>query len=269
MSLIMIPTGSVDAVEEALHDQNIESAVFTNGTYVGPQDVVLPTTLAGFKFALDRFSRPDDAIVVAVNSDESMKAIYKTKMATASAAILDGLSTLEGEERAHAAVTAADKLQALLAEYAALENVQDRAAKLTGPLVQQFPDRNVVILFYDEETPTELYDGLTMKGFGMTTLFKWGYGTNPTAPRIEGARNFQNVLAFPFRNDAKPICHDITVAEDQSDVVKVFKLHEAEGDRPAYMDGDGRLTFALAESLQNYAAPQSAGQPFAPPALDR
>jgi hypothetical protein len=270
MSLIYIPSGSVDAIEEALHDQNIERGVFTYGTYVAPQDVILPTTLAGFKFATDRFSRVEDAIIVAVNSEESMKKIYQSKMAKIFAAIQDEIDALEGEEREHAASAAtSEKILPLMLEYAALENSADRAAKLAGPLAEQFPDRKVVVMFYDEETPKELYEGLALKGFGMTALFKWGYGTNPDAPRIEGAHNFQNVLAFPFMNDAKALCHDITVAENQSDVVKVFKLHEAEGDRPAYMTKDGQLLFDLVESLRQYAVPVGGVAGDAAPMLGR
>ncbi len=266
--LTIIEETSFDAIETILRQKNISSGIFTNGIYAASQDVVLPTTLAGFQVAVDRYSRPHDAIIVAINSDVSLDIIYEQKSEKLHedyvAAELDSETDEELEEAAQALTEAQRKLQTDRGN-TELQNV--RAAKLAQPLADQFPNRDIVILFYDEATPTELYEALSLKGFGMTTLFKWGFGTKPDAPRIEGAGNFENVLAFPFLNDDKAICHDITVAEDQSDFVKVMRLQEETDIRPAYMSTDGKLLFRLAESLQRYAPAQSPAQGAAPPTL--
>lgn len=275
-NLLIIETTDKDAIEQALFDFGVYSGIFTNGIYADKQDVVLPTTLAGFKFAVDHYSDGDEALIVAINSNDSMNKVINARI---------NKTVMDGQIKARSLMiddeaTLTDAIAIITAEVTqTIKNLEklrvdsypqeDRAAKLFNPLAEQFPDRKIVIMYYDEETPTELYDMLAMKGFGMNTLFKWGFGTKPDAPRIEGAGNFTNVLAFPFMNDAKAICHDITVAENQSDFVKVFKLHEEEGTRPAYITTDSKLPFDLAESLQKYAEATAPAQPFVPPVLGR
>jgi hypothetical protein len=46
-----------------------------------------------------------------------------------------------------------------------------RAVEIAEPLVEKFPDRKVVVLFFDEKTPEELYNALATNGFGMESLF--------------------------------------------------------------------------------------------------
>jgi hypothetical protein len=261
--LTIIEDTNFDRIESTLNAKGIYSGIFTNGIYAAPRDVVLPTTLAGFQVAVDRFSRPHDALIVAINSDVSLDLIYEAKSNKLLADYVENGQTLETEDELNLAAShlylAQDKLNA---ERGRTEFQNFRALKLAEGLEAQFENRNVVIMFYDEETPAELYEALALKGFGMTTLFKWGFGTKPDAPRIEGAINFENVLAFPFFDDAKAICHDITVAEDQSDLVKVMRLQEETHVRPAYISPDGKLLFRLAPDLRRYAPLPEEGKGF-------
>lgn len=74
--------------------------------------------------------------------------------------------------------------------------------------------------------PTPLYDAISKSGVvKMKSLHKWGYRTDPDAPKIEGAHNFATVYGFPLPNDTKPLCHDLTAYEDQSSFVEVVKLN--------------------------------------------
>ncbi len=222
-NLLIVADKDRNAIVATLHQASVTGGVFTNGLYAAPAAVIVPTTLAGFQYATDQFAQDDRALFVLVNSDSSFAGILDKKNAGP-------------EERAQ------------------VEPEGVRAAKVAVPLAEQHPGRQVVVLFYEEETPTALYGHLAASGFDMEGLFKWGYGTTPGAPKIEGAHNFKRVLAFPFVNDSKAICHDITVCEDQSAFVKVVKLQD-EG----YMTADGKLKFALAASLQGYAAAATGG----------
>lgn len=267
--LTIIEDTEFDHIENTLHKKGIKSGIFTNGIYAAPRDVVLPTTLAGFQVAVDHFSRPDDAIIVAVNSDVSLDLIYEAKSNKLLEDYVENGRSLESDEEMNLATShlylAQQKLRA---ERGRTEFQNIRAAKLATPLASQFENRDVAIMFYDEATPEALYEALALKGFGMTTLFKWGFGTEKDAPRIEGASNFENVLAFPFLDDAKPICHDITVVEDQSDLVKVLRLQDQTVDRPAYMSQDGDLLFPLADSLRRYAPRSTAPNTYLVPTLE-
>ena len=169
----------------------------TNGTYMLPAEKIVPTTIAGFAYLNDRQcckkENDRDVFVIAVNSDVSMQKIADQK-------------NWSDEQRAQ------------------IEPMAVRAYKVALPLINEYPNRHVVIVTYDDDTPTALYDALAESGLKMATLHKWGYGTDPNAPRIEGAYNFSTVFAFPMPNDERPVCHDITVREDQSGVVEVIRL---------------------------------------------
>lgn len=81
-----------------------------------------------------------------------------------------------------------------------------RANKVALPLAKQFPSHDIIVIFYDEETPFNLYQSLAKRGV-TATLHKWGYRTEPSAPKIEGAEVFESVYAFPLPNDTKPVCY--------------------------------------------------------------
>lgn len=236
-NLVALDFTDKGAIVDNLRQLGIQRAHFTNGTYIMSADKIVPTVLAGFEYICKEFSEPDDALVIAVNSDISMAGIMDAKGASP-------------EERA------------------ALESQIARAQKVALPLQLQHPDRDIVVLFYDEDTPNELYDHLAASGIIMETLHKWGYGTNPNDARIEGAHNFGTVVAYPLFNDEKPVCHDLTVRGNQTGNVTVVKLTERDGPLgEPYITSEGKLLFPLNdESLLKYAAPTHAGWPFGNPA---
>ena len=194
-NLTIINNTDSSVIRAALEREGIESGHFTNGTYAYAAEMIVPTTIAGFNYLNDQEEVSPSAFIIAVNSDVSMKGVMDANNAS-------------DQERY------------------TLENQQTRALKVAKPLADEFPNRSIIIMFYDEDTPTVLYNHLAETGFGMRSLHKWGYGTDPKLPKIEGAHNFGQVFAFPLPNDTKPVCYDLTVAEDQSDVVQVVKLTE-------------------------------------------
>jgi len=196
----IIDTTDFNDINNALEKFKNAGAHFTNGTYAYAAEMIVPTTKAGFDYIDNRVALPDDIIVLAINSDASMNGIFT-------------------------------KNEASQKDFDELESDTVRAEKVAIPLAEKFPHRQIVVMFYDEETPTALYDFLAEQGnVNLRSLHKWGYGTNPEGPKIEGAHNFGRVFGFPLPNDTKPVCHDITVCEDQSEIVEVIKLTEAQND---------------------------------------
>ena len=196
-NIILIEASSVEQTTEMIKECSgvSDRFHFTNGTYAAPAELIVPTTLAGFDFLNKKIASDRDIFAIAVNSDASMQGIM-------------------------------DKKSASQEERDALEDQHTRAMKVAIPLAEYDPSRPVYVVFYDEETPTELYNELAESGLKMCSLHKWGYGTTPDAPRIEGAHNFARVFGFPLPNDKKPLCHDITVGEDQSHFVEVVNLND-------------------------------------------
>ncbi|MCM2343426.1 MAG: hypothetical protein NDJ24_02570 [Alphaproteobacteria bacterium] len=210
------------AASRVLDMMGVHNIHCTNGTYAYPAERTVPTTLAGFQFINDQVASPYDAFLVAVNSNYSMANIMAAKNASAT-------------------------------EIAALESEDVRAAKIADALSSQFSSRPVVVLFYHEDTPTRLYEALAATNIHLASLHKWGYGTDPKAPRIEGANNFARVFGFPLPNDVKPVCHDITAQEDQTGVVTVVRLQEQKGAHgKPYISSAGKVQFTLPVGLQIY-----------------
>lgn len=85
-----------------------------------------------------------------------------------------------------------------------------RANKVAIPLAKKFPNHQIFVVYYNEETPYNLYESLQNKIDSTRTLHKWGYGLEDTSPRIEGAEFFNQVYAFPLPEDIKPVCYDNT-----------------------------------------------------------
>lgn len=120
-----------------------------------------------------------------------------------------------------------------------------RAAKVAEPLAILFPDNPVVVIYYDATTPHELYKALKEKNL-TRTLHKWGYGTNPQEPKIEGAEFFELVYAFPLPNDIKPVCYNDTEIAQEQQKITVDDL------RGKLIAKEGIL-FELPTELQMYA----------------
>lgn len=185
----------------------------TNSTFTKPEDVIRPTTLAGFQFIADTAAALSDTFFVAVNSDESMKIFTK--------------DTVESQIK--------------------------RAFKFAAALARQHPQREVITGFYDQETPKELYDALASlakdKSLKLSTLHKWGgYGVGKETPIIVGAELFESVYAFPYYNpDEKPFCFDQTATGDQTNIVKVVSLYHTHGPHgDVYLSHDNIPKFRIA-----------------------
>jgi hypothetical protein len=205
----------------ALEKHGIAVGHFTNGTYAPPSELIVPTVLAGFQHAVDSSCDQCISLIIAVNSNKSMLEIAASKARVGT-------------------LTEADK---------APEDQYVRAQKVAIPVALQNPDSKVVVMFYDEETPNNLYDSLHASGFSMKTLFKWGYGTNPNAGVIEGAENFNKVFGHPLPNDIKPICHDITRRTRQEGAVSVVDLRVKIGHHgQPYISGKNECLFPLRDA---------------------
>lgn len=226
-NLCILETCNKASILIGLQDHGVTAGHFTNGTYIMPIGKIIPTTLCAFEYVKDYLARPGDALVIAINSDHSMRGIMDAKNASP-------------EDRA------------------SVEDQVARARKVSIPLALQHPDRQIVILFYDEETPTPLYDFLAENGFNMQSLHKWGFGTEKGGKRIEGAHNFATVLALPLPNDTKPVCYELTQEEDQTDINIIVKLTETIGSHGApYITAAGELLFPLNDAALQIYGPRS------------
>lgn len=217
----LIPSSDAVQIYKELTSRGASAGHFTNGTYAPPESLVVPTVLSGFQYIVDNAAKKDDALIIAINSDESMKHINIQRINAAYRVRVRKLR--EGKEDPKDIEAA---LQKVAREVQNMENQETRALKVGIPLALQNQDRKVFIVFYNEETPNKLYDTLKNHGFGMETLFKWGYGTKPEEGRIEGAENFRKVFGYPLPNDIAPVCAALTPIEGQKGQVKVVDLRE-------------------------------------------
>lgn len=201
-NLIIIESAERNKITGELACLEVRGAHFTNGVYSMAAGLIVPTTLAGFRYMVDR--QPHLPLVIAVNSDKSMYLMGKT----------------------------------------GVEPQMVRALKVAEPLAEVFPDNRVIVLFYDEETPNQLYAALRRQGH-TRTLHKWGYGTEPSAPKIEGAEFFDFVYGYPLPNDKKPVCWEETPLASQPQDIQVVDLCG----RLIMSDG---VLFELPGSLKKY-----------------
>lgn len=197
----------------------------TNGTYTAPASIVVPTTLGGFQFVADRYADKQDALIMAINSDISMQGIAAEK-----AALGEDIGPVEDE--------------------------MTRALKVLEPLAKQFPDRQIIGVFYDEATPTPLYEFLANNTpLELNSIFKFGYGTNPNAGDIEGDILFKDVVAFPFPNDGKALCDNLTKVSPNRRNYSIFKLtDEVASNGQFYMTKENKVQFDVADALNAYKA---------------
>lgn len=126
---------------------------------------------------------------------------------------------------------------------------KSRADIVATPLAKTFPDNKVIVLFYDEATPNQLYAWLS-KNQMTHSLFKWGYGTVTNAPKIEGAEFFNDVYAYSSLPNATPICWHDTPHVDQKNIIKVVNLCDK------LITPEYKCLFSLPESLKCYQAVQ-------------
>jgi hypothetical protein len=214
----------------------IKGGHFNNGTFTLPKDKFAPAFLATFKRISDILEDNDAPLIVAINSDKSMIDSYEGK---------------ENEE---------DLVAKLVPQ-------QERAQNVTSLLSALYPDRPVVAIFYDEQTPFELYEELYVSGYSMDSLHKVGFGTSLDDKPIIGAEFFDWVYACPLPFDEKPVMHqdtrDATSTDRQPDVVE--KLTEVIGPHgKPYITKEGKLLFPVPPTLQKYADPSIGGPAPAP-----
>lgn len=213
------------AIFDALKARGITQAHFNNGTFTLPKQKFAPAFLAAFKRVTDLrdpVNGADVPLVVAINSDKSMKDSYAGK----------------------------DNEAALSAN---LVPQAERAENVASLLSALYPDRPVAIVFYDEQTPRELYSGLSGYGFGLKSLHKVGFGTSREEKPIVGAEFFEWVFACPLPFEAKPVMYNDTRDSLETDVRPnlVEKLTVVHGPHGApYMIPDGTLLFSLPMDLK-------------------
>lgn len=234
--MILIDQTNHDDIARILKESGVRSIHATNGTYAMPQEKIIKTSWGGFEYIARTEAESSDAFVIAVNSDVSMEEIMADKTAA-----LEERERLLVQERERQEIEGAeedailalddkfDELEndkvALQSQIDTLEDQEKRAFKIAHPLQKAHPERTYVVMYYDEGTPTQLYEALSQSGdLKLKTLHKWGYGTDPDAPKIEGAEFFDRVYGFPLPGEEKPLCHDITAHKDQSKLVKVVLL---------------------------------------------
>tara|TARA_B100000749_G_scaffold257511_1_gene226874 strand:- start:1008 stop:1655 length:648 start_codon:yes stop_codon:yes gene_type:complete len=127
-----------------------------------------------------------------------------------------------------------------------LEKQEIRAQKVAVPLAKVFPDNQVIIIYYDQATPTALYESLK-KGQHTRSLHKWEYGKDFSAPKIEGAEHFDQVFSFPFLNTDKPMCYSDTGQAHEEQNIQIIDLK----DKLISTEG---LLFDLPDELQQFSA---------------
>lgn len=222
----------MDIAKRLQGEHGITNIHVTNGTYAPSTDIVVPTTLTGFKyFENSGLLAPTDTILVGVNSDQSMRLIAQKS---------NNVPT-------------------------PLESQIQRMEKIFEPLSMQFPSNTLAIVFFNEETPVSFFEGFANVGMGMESLHKWAYGTKPDRRRIEGADFFKLVVGLPLPNDRDPVCYDVTPTEYQPNVQVVDLRGQPfyENNPNALIDGDSRLLFPVPPQLGQYSVfgvqPPSAG----------
>lgn len=236
----IIQSTSLKDIFSGLARLNLHRAHFNNGTFTLPVDTYAPGFLAGFQCTLDQVeAAPDDALIVAINSDQSMQDSYWGKP----------------DEK--------EQIANLIPEI-------ERASDLVDLMAAMYPDRQNVVIMYDNPTPEELYRNLrrSFPSLG-ASLHKIGFGTNPNDKPIVGGKYFDHLLAYPFHFDGKPVLHAETrkrLPEDR-DPDAVEKLTEFIGPHGApYITPGGGLLFPVLSVLQRFAAPAGMMQSPALPA---
>jgi len=236
--------GSADEVRitDFLGQGGVTSILVTNGIYDRPQDLVLPSTVAAFQYLTDSGRFPADAaITIALNSDASLRNSLLEKGASD-----DDLTAQEPQRQ--------------------------RAMKLWPALSAQFPERRVIILFYDQPDPAQLYN--TIAAGGMTriaNLHKYAFGV-PQGPdqsvkKILGAEAAETVYGFPLPKDTAHMHSpfwNVTPEGGQKDytVIDLTREHGPHG--APYLTDDNKILFPAVPLLEKFRPNAGAAQGAAP-----
>lgn len=254
-----------------LQDLNVSGGHFTNGTYAYDAEKVVPTTLAGFQHKMDIEKTAGSALIIAVNSQKSMDDIMEEKISNARAAVkaqyqeyaditLESISKEEITAEGAKVMAKVKEKAVALKEQKDMETQDVRAKKVAIPLAQENPGRTVIVMFYDEGTPQELYDAVNAAQVAKETLYKFGYGTNEKEGKIVGAEHAKETHGHPMPDNEKPLCDQQTVREDQPNVI-VTDLCVAVGKHGLpYITKDNKILFAL-KHPDNYKYAQTGPRP--------
>ena len=252
---LVIADTNADVIAQALLDHGVERAHFVNGIFGAPQQLVLPMQAAWFKgldclsklsgvfntFApKDHLSLPytslvkkNDAFIIAVNSNVSVDEINEEKIA-------------RGEDTPP------------------YVNQYERAANMAVPLAKMFPNRPVIVIFYDEKEPAKsqtqecegLYDRLNKAMPNLLqTLMKGDYGTSKEKGEIVGASLFRKVFGIPLPKDTahiSPECATLNKPSQDDDNIKVMRLtdHENIFGRPMMTDKN-KVLFSMPKGFSD------------------
>lgn len=248
MNMIIIKDTDKKKIADMIAGNGISRVHATNGAYSFPTRPSAATTLVGYQYLRDKgVYRPGDAALIAVNSHTSLARGIQEKIAQGSAT--------------HADI---DKIEDQMARAAKPAN------SLTIQMQKFHPRESVIVCFYDEATPTEIYESLASDGrIRICSLHKNGFGTDPQAGRIEGAEFAENVFGFPLPNDGRPLYDDITRKQTDEDFARVqtAELKTAVGPHgKPYITPDFTVLIPLAAGLEEFAPKPSAGRasPVAP-----
>ena len=235
-NLTIVDTTKATSIASVLKDMCITTGHFTNGVYGGlPRKTLAPTVLAGFQYVADREEVPASVelfynippLFIALNSDKSAEILMdqKIKLGTATQAQKD-----------------------------AIEDQYTRALKVTVPLAYQHRryEREVIALFYDEETPKELYTTLKNEIAFQETLFK--YGTNEKEGIIVGGDCFKTLYAFFYpKDEIKSLTDELTSRTGQDGFPKPVDLRVVVGPHGApYLTRENECLFPLAPENRMY-----------------
>lgn len=244
---IIDPAPTQQVAKTLFAKQGVQSFYVTNGIYALPASLVVPTTLGGFEHAIDAEKKrlgaaaPTPHLLIVVNSDKSVALIYEQKKQKPGLSV-EEVSKIDAEK------------DSILAQTQLV-----RATRVAEPLARQHPDLKVSVAFFDGQTPNTFFNSCAAEKVNLDILFKFGYGTDPNQGIIEGIEYFsQAVYAYPFPNNAQPLCHDVTKRPEDDDAfeanakkIRVFRL-TAPADNP-YMTCDNKVCFKVNHaSLEQY-----------------
>ena len=218
-----------------LNSIGIRRGHFNNGTYTLPKDVFAPAFLAAFRRVIDLQPEAGVPLIVAINSDKSMIDSFKGK-------------------------NNEDVLVQDLAPQI------ERAKNVTSLLSALFPDRQTVAIFYDEQTPFELYEALNKNGFDISSLHKVGFGTSPDDKPIIGAQFANWVYACPAPFAGKPVMYTDTRAANEFDtrpnlVEDITEVIGPHGATYIQKGNGGKILFPVPAVLSQYSLATQGVQP--------
>ena len=187
-----------------LRAENVTNVVLTNGTFSQGVDIFGPTTLAGARYVADKADKPVQAVIVFMNSDQSMNDLVTQR------------SLQEGTEDT--------------GYYGPDET--EREDGLVACLVDEQPYA-VYVCPIDGLTPFDTYFLLTQCGITFD-LWKWGYG-GPGQNMIVGSEFANKTYAFAYPGQIKAYADDLTAATVQDNIVVDLSQETDDEGKPYYV----------------------------------